>query len=213
MVCLTIDLIAMCGPFYLLRSSLASHRLKTPKGAVANRSVINDYGVQGYTTLFATGIYGVVVYGSFATWMPTYLVIHFDGIKDISSLYSVGFLVLCAAFLPTGLAAKTFLFTPATAAKPDSRDGVIASFDAETATFAETIEYNLWGQSARVRTLIQRTATLAAIVGSHTWLHTYVAVSGAEGFGAAGWASIWALAAVLTGAGFWWVGDVDGMSN
>ncbi|KAL9127258.1 MAG: hypothetical protein Q9217_003817 [Psora testacea] len=211
--CLSIDLTATCVPFYLLRGSLASHKLKVPKGAVANRSVVNDIGVQVFTSLFATGVYGVVVFGNFGTWMPSYLVTHFEGIKDISSLYNSTFLWLCAAFIPTGIAAKTFLFTPAIAAKPDAYDEKATSFDPETASLMETIEYNLWGHSKRVRTLMKRTATLAVIVGLHTWLHTYVAVDGAEGFGAAGWSSIWALAATLSGLGFWWVGNVDGMSN
>ncbi|KAL9101849.1 MAG: hypothetical protein Q9163_002933 [Psora crenata] len=212
-ICLSIDLTAVYIPFYLMRGYKVSHKVKTPKGAVANRSIINDTGVQIFTSLFATGVYGVVVFVSFGTWMPSYLVTHFEGIRDISLLHNSTFLWLCAAFIPTGVAAKTFLFTPAVAAKPDEYDEKAASFDPQTATLMETIEYNLWGHSKRVRTLMQRTVTLAAIVGLHTWLHTYIAVDGAEGFGGAGWSSIWALAATLTGLGFLWVGNVDGMSN
>lgn len=211
--CMSIDLIATCVPFYLLRSTIPPHKYKSPKGTVANRSVVNDLGVQISASLFAAGVYGVVVFTSFSSWMPEYLVTHFEGIKDISSLRNSKFIMLLATFLPIGLAAKAFLFTPATAAKPDAYDEKTASFDSETATLGQTIEYNLWGYSKRTRVLIQRTATLATLVGLHTWLHTYVAVDGAEGFGAAGWSGVWAVAAILTGMCFWWTANVEGVSN
>lgn len=182
---------------------------KAPKGTVANRSVINDWGVQLSTVLFATGVYSVVLLASFGTWMPKYLVTHFEGIKDISTLRSSTFLVLCATLFPTGLAAKTFLFTPAEAAKTDAYDNKIAAFDAETASLSETLIHNVWGYSSRIRTLMRRTGVLIGLVGLHTWLHLYVAVEGAEGFGAAGWSSVWMIAATLTGIGFAWVGDVN----
>ena len=213
LACLIIDMIATSIPFRLLRTNLASHGFKTPKGAIANRSVINDYGVQAGASLFASGIYSVIVVSSFGTWMPKYLVTHFDGIKDISLLYNSTFIWLAAALIPTGIAAKIFLFTPAVAAKPDSGKKNVTSFDAETATMRDTIAYNLWGHSKRIRILMQRTGTLASMVGLHTWLHTYVAVDGAEGFGAAGWSAVWALAATCTGVAFIWISDVDGMSN
>ncbi len=105
------------------------------------------------------------------------------------------------------------MFTPATASKKDKLDKEIAKFDAETATLGETVWYNVWGYSKRTRMLIQRTATLVAVVGVHTSLRTYGSTEGAEVFGAVGWASVWALAATLTGAAFWWVADVQGIDN
>lgn len=201
-------MIATCVPFYLLRPPSAYHKLHTPAGAAANRSIIDDFGVQTSTSVLAAGIYGVVVFGSFCTWLPTYLVTHFEGIRDISALYDSTFPYLIALFVPTGFAAKTFLFTPAMAAKPDQEEGA-AVFDPMTATLRGTLAYNFVPQSKRGRTLLARTATLIAVSGVHTWLHTYGAVEGAEGFGAAGWSSIWAFAAALTGGAFWLVGDVD----
>ena len=145
--------------------------------------------------------------------MPTYLILNFKNMESLESIYNSPFLLLCAAFVPIGIAAKTFLFTPAVAARPDAHDEKTALFDAEEATLMETILYNVWGHSKRVKTLMERTAVLALLVGLRTALHTYIAVDGAEGFGAVAWSSVWVLAAVLTGLGFWWVGDVDGMSN
>lgn len=207
--CLLIDLIAICGPFYFFRGSKASHKLEPPKDSIANRSLISDLQIQLLISLFASGVYGIVVFGSFRTWVPKFFVTHFEGIKDISSLYNSQFVLLCAAFIPTGVAAKTFLFTPATAAKPDALDDTIAAFDAETASLSETIFYNIYGHSKRVRVLMQRSLILASVVGAHTWLHTYLVVDGAEGFGAIGWSAIWSIAAIWTGLVFAWVGDVD----
>ena len=208
MACIAIDTAAAFIPFYSLKVSSSVHSIKTPKGVAANRSVINDYQVQVFTSLLATGIYAVVVFGSYTSWLPVYLVTHFDGIRDISTLHNNNFPYLIASYLPIGFAAKIFLFTPSEAAKPDALDKEIAKFNPETATLGETVMFNLWGYSKRTRTLITRTATLVAVSGLHTYLQTYVAVEGAEGAGAAGWSSVWALAATITGAAYCWVGDV-----
>lgn len=211
--CVVIDTLAAWLPFYSLKVSSSIHSIKTPKGVAANRSVINDFGVQTATSLLAAGIYGVVVLGTYSSWLPNYLITHFDGLRDMSALHNGNFPYLVASFLPLGFAAKVFLFTPATAAKPDKHDKEIAKFDAETATLRETVLYNVWGYSKRTRALIKRTATLVAMAGFHTSLQTYTTVEGAELFGALGWSSVWALAATLTGAAYWWVSDVDGIAN
>ena len=211
MGCLAIDIVAAWLPFYSLKVSSSIHSVKTPRGVAANRSVINDYGVQVATVLLAAGIYGVVVLTSYSTWLPVYLITHFDGIRDISALHNKNFPWLAGSFLPLGFAAKVFLFTPATASKPDNHDKAIAKFNPETATLGETVWYNIWGYPHRTRTLIKRTATLITVAGLHTALQTYVTISGAEGFGAVGWSSVWALATSLTGAAYWWVADVQGI--
>lgn len=210
--CLAIDLLAAWLPFYSLKVSSSIHSVKTPRGVAVNRSVINDYGVQAATSLLAAGIYGVVVLTSYSSWLPTYLVFHFDGIRDVSALHNRNFPWLVGSFLPLGFAAKIFLFTPATASKPDNHDKEIAKFNPETATLGETVWYNIWGFSKRTRALIKRTATLVAVAGLHTALQTYT-IEGAEGLGAIGWSSVWALAATLTGLAFWWVADVQGIDN
>ena len=211
--CLAIDTAAAWLPFYSLKVSSSIHSLKTPRGVAANRSVINDWGVQAATSLLAAGIYGVVVFASYSSWLPIYLVTHFDGIKDISSLHNRNFPYLAGLFIPVGIAAKIFLFTPATAAKSDRHDKEIAKFNAETASLGDTVWYNIWGFSHRTRALIKRTATLVALAGVHTFLQTYVTLIGAEPLGALGWSSVWAVAATLTGLSFWWVGDVEGITH
>lgn len=213
LACICIDVLSTYIPFYTLKVSSSVHSVKTPRGVAANRSVINDSYVQIAISLLAACIYGVVVLGSYSSWLPTYIVTHFDGVRDISKLYNSNFPLLAASFVPLGIAAKVFMFTPATAAKPDKYDKEIKRFDPEEATLWETLVYNVWGHSKRTRALIMRTATLVAVSSLHTSLQTYVTVEGSEGFGGVGWSSVWALAATLTGVAFWWVGDVEGMDN
>jgi hypothetical protein len=213
LTCLIIDTLSTYIPFRLMRDPSATHRSISSKGTVANRSVINDSSVRLYTGLLAAAIYSVVVFGSFGSWLPVYLVVHFEGLRDISAAHGAALPKLIVLSLPVGYAAREFIFTPATGSRPDPYDAQIASFDPETATLGETLQYNLWGYSKRTRTLIKRTLTLAAITGIHNWLQTYVAIEGTESSGAAGWSAVWVLAAMLTGAAFWWVGDVKGISN
>lgn len=211
--CLLVDTLSTYIPFRLLRDPSATHRSVTPKSTVANRSLINDSSVRIYTSLLAAAIYAVVVFGSLGSWLPLYLVLHFDGLRDISAAHGAALPKLIVLSLPVGWAAREFIFTPSTGSRPDSYDAQLASFDPETATLRETFLYNVWGYSKRTRTLIKRTLTLAAITGLHNWLQTYVAIEGTESSGAAVWSAVWALAAVVTGAAFWWVGDVEGISN
>ena len=85
--------------------------------------------------------------------------------------------------------------------------------DGATATLEETIRYNIWGYSKRTRTMIKRTTVLATMSFINAFLQVAATIEGADLAGAAGWASIWAVAASVTGLMFWWVGDVDGIRN
>ena len=200
-------------PFRLLRPVLPPHSSEAPKGAVSNRSVINDWHVNLSTSLLAAGIYAIVLYISLATWLPMHLVLHFDGLRDISGAYDASATLLNVAFVIPGFAAKSFLFTPATGAKANLGDIRAKAFNPETATLGETVMHNLWGYSKRTRTMVIRTATLAAVVFVNTFLQVAVTIEGADVVGAAGWAAVWASAALITGAAMWWVGDVEGVTN
>lgn len=213
LVSLIIDMFTTCTPFWLLRPVAASHVSDAPKGTVSNRSIINDLQVQAYTTVLASGIYSVVVLSSYLTWLPVHLITHFEGIRDLSAAHDSELLALLLLLLPTGLAAKSLLFTPATGAKAEVWEIQENPFDAASATLGETIKYNLWGYSKRSRTLIKRTAILASTSFVNTFLQVAATIEGVDLVGAAGWASIWSLAAVLTGSMFWWVGHVDGVAN
>ncbi|MCJ1255372.1 hypothetical protein MMC24_003188 [Lignoscripta atroalba] len=210
---LLIDTLTTYIPFRLLRPISPIHNVSAPKGAVSNRSIINDLPVRVYTTVLAASIYAVTVYASFATWLPVHLVVHFEGLRDISAAHSAALPFLICSFLPVGYAAREFLFSPATGAKKDLGDIRNEAFNPETATLSETVRYNAWGFSKRTRTMIKRTATLVTVTALNTWLQTYVTIEGSESYGAAGWSGVWALAAALAGTVFWWVADVEGVSN
>lgn len=210
---MAIDMLSVYIPLVFLRPNSVTHDATAPKSAVSNRSVINDLTVQGLTSLLATGIYGLVLYVSLVSWLPLHIVTHFDGVRSLQGAHEAAYPFVALGVVPLGFAAKAFIFTPAMGGRPDLRDARNAAFNPATASFWETIKYNVWGHSKRTRTLIQRTTTLIAFTGLYTWFQTYFVVEGAEFFGAAGWSGVWALAASLTGIAFWWVGNVKGVSN
>lgn len=210
---IAIDVLSTYLPFTLLRDSSPIHQPDAPKSLVANRSILKDISVQISTSTLAAALYGLVVFGSFRGWLPVYLVVHFDGLRDISGAYKADLHFITAGFFLNGYAAQSFLFLPALGAKPDAHDLKMAEFDPETATLGQTIWYNIWGYSKRTRTLIKRTAVLAIATAMQTGLRTYFTIEGVELAGAAIWAGMWAAAAVLVGGVFWWVGDVEGVFN
>lgn len=208
-----IDVLSTYLPFTLLRDSSPVHKSEVSKDQVANRSILNDLQIQFYTSFLAAAVYGLVVFASFRGWLPEYLIVHFEGLRDLSGAHEAALPFLTLGFTLSGYAAQSFLFVPALGAKPDVHDMHMAEFDPETATLSETVWYNIWGYSKRSRTLIKRTATLAFASAMQTGLRTYITVNGVEFAGAAGWAAMWASAALLVGGVFWWVGNVEGVSN
>lgn len=210
---ISIDVISTALPFYLLRELSPPNSSRAPKSSVANRPVVKDRGVQLFTSLAAAGVYALVIYGSVKTWLPTFLITHFEGLKDLSGVYAAEFSAIGLGCTVNGLAAMSFIFTPSMGARPDSHDARNAAFNPATATFGETVKYNVWGHSKRVRTLIQRTLAVAVSSASYTFLQTYFVLEGAEATGAGGWAAMWASAAVLTGVMYWWIGDAQGIVN
>lgn len=210
---LSIDILATYIPFRLLRPILATHATDAPRGAISNRSIISDLPVQIFTSALGASVYAAVLYSSYLTWLPSHLAVHFDGLRDISAAYAGQFPKLCLTFVPVGIATKVFLFTPSTGAKADLGDIKNTAFNPATATLGETVYQNFWGYSKRTRTLIKRTLTLAAVSYLNTWLQVSVTVEGTESQGAAGWACVWATAAIITGFAYLWVGNIEEVTN
>lgn len=211
--CLAVDLLAMAIPFNLLRRVSPAHADDAPQGSIANRSIVTDLPTQVFASLLASGVYAFVVYGSYYTWLPIHLVTNFDGLRSMGGIYEAQFLTLALLYIPAGVAAKVFLFTPATASKKDFADAQRAAFDPKTATLEETLWYNVWGFSKRGRVMISRTAILSGVTFLYSWLQVYASIEGAESLGAAGWACVWAIAAALTGVAYYWVINVEEISN
>ena len=95
-----------------------------------------------------------------------------------------------------GLAAKSFVFTPAAAA-PGAK---VSSFNPESATLGETFWYNVWGYSERTKTVITRTLALMLVSGVNTFVQSFVTVEGVEMMGAVAYSGVWVVAAGVTGA-------------
>lgn len=211
---IVIDVTTVALPFALLRS--LNHARKGGKVKTANQAVAQDRGVQYLTAAFGAAIYAFVVYGSFTTWLPTYMIIHFDGLRSLEKAHGTGILLLLALFGPLGYAATQFIFVPAigSAGNPGITDPALKpelkKFDPATASFGETLAKNLGfttGFTHRGEILLKRTIILAASSFISTFTRSYVIIEGTELFGALGWAAVWGSAAALVGVAYAWVGN------
>lgn len=167
-----------------------------------NRELVADVPIQVYTTLLAAAVYGVTVVSALRLLLPRFLVLYFDGIPTVRPAYEASYAspqVIVAALL-LGLATRSFVFTPFTAAADTApEDETLAEFDPAAATLGETFWYNAWGYKARTKVAILRTAAVVAGAGVSTFLQCALTVSGVASTGAAAYAAVWAVAGLLTG--------------
>ncbi|KAF2716253.1 hypothetical protein K431DRAFT_235776 [Polychaeton citri CBS 116435] len=222
---LAIDVVALALPFALLRPLDKSHAYPTISTAIAKNDheddtkvptpIDQDTNIRLNMTLLAASLWAVVLFASYSTWLPTYLVIYFDGIKDVTAAHSGNFLYLLALALPMGMAAVDYLYTPAARearAPPPSAAEKAARFDPETASLAQTLSYNLGlgaeGFSKKATILTRRTAVVALSQFANSLVKTYGTVEGTELGGAVAWSSVWALGTVAVGLAFGWASDV-----
>lgn len=212
---LAIDILTISVPFALFRQLNAGHA--DPKSKTQNQQVVSDIAVQGLIAVLGASVYSIVVYGSFVSWLPTYMVTHFDGLRSMERVHDANVLSFLLLFLPLGFAASQFIFVPAVASagNPGITDPKLhpekAPFDPRTATLSQHLAYNLGlseaGFSRRAEILAKRAMVLAAGSFINSFVRAYMVVEGSELWGALGWASVWAVAAGLAGVGFAWVGD------
>ena len=183
-----------------------------------NQLVAHDPWVFTLMALFGSAVYAVTVYSSLYTWLPVYLVTHFDEVRSLQAAHDASVPLLLAILVPVGLATTQFLFTPTVGARgnPGLTDPRIHPeqaefFDAETATLGETVAYNLGfgvhGFSARAEVLAKRTAVLIACSVTNTVVRTVMTIAGTEPVGAMGWASVWGVAGALTAVAYAWAGN------
>ncbi len=135
-------------------------------------------------------------------------VTYFNNIPSIAAAHSSTPITLLPFTLILGLAARSFIFTPATASSPSLADAKATVFNPATATLAETFQHNFWNYSLRTKIIIKRTATLMFVSGVNTFLQAFVAIEGVEGLGAAAYASVWVVAALVVGVSLGLVGNV-----
>lgn len=192
---LFIDSITTYIPFRLLRPLSPAHAACSRHGSVPNREIVTDFSVQTYTTLLAAAIYSVTLYGAYASYLPVYLVAYFENIPSIAAAHAASPITLFPVTFVFGLAARSFIFTPAAAAS----DAKVAPLDTEGASLSETFWYNVWGYSKRTKVVIQRTAALMLVSGVNTFVQTFVTLEGVETTGAVAYSGVWVLASGLTG--------------
>jgi len=207
---LLIDCLTTYIPFRLLRPLSLAHTASkiSPSVEVPNREIVTDFSIQTITTLLAASIYSVTLYGAYQTFLPVYLVTYFSNIPTVAAAHSASHISLFPLTLLFGLASKSFIFTPAAAARSSLADAKATSFNPASATLSETIWYNIWGFSARTKILIKRTLALMLVGGVNTFIQTFVTIKGVEIIGAAAYSGVWVVAAGFTGVTLGFVGAV-----
>ncbi|OAG34312.1 hypothetical protein AYO21_11522 [Fonsecaea monophora] len=195
-------------PYYLLRPLAPSHHPNSaPKSSLRNRPILTDPYTTIATSLLATAIFAVLLEASFATFLPTWLVVYFTGLRTLepAHLGPAGLPTLLLALIPAGWACMEFLFAPSTAADTVVNAG--PAFDPSTATFWEHAYHNAWGwYSARQKELIGRTGLLTGLIFAEIVLTLWGTLAGVEVTGALGYAGIWGLGCVVIGGVLDWVG-------
>lgn len=169
-----------------------------------NQDIVTDFSVQAYTTVLAASIYSVVLYAAYITYLPVSLVLNFEGIPSVAAAHQDNYITLLPLALIAGIAARSFIFTPAASIRPESKEG----FDPITATFCQTLKYNVWGYSPRVKTVIGRTSVLMFVTAVNTFVQVFGTIEGVSPKGAAEFSAVWVVAAALTGFALGVVGAV-----
>ncbi|KAF2805069.1 uncharacterized protein BDZ99DRAFT_501954 [Mytilinidion resinicola] len=206
LVRLGVDSLSVVLPTKLLRPRSALHNRRAPKTAVPNRDIIHSPTAVFTTAFLGATAYAFTLYAALQSGLTTFLVSHFT-VATLEPAHAATLQLLIATMLPVGWAAQSFLFTPSFGAQPSAGDAADAAFNPATATLAQTVRHNVWGWSKRTKVLVQQTAVLAALTGSHTTRMAW-ANEGTDLVGAAGYAGVWVLAGLLAGGLFGWVGDV-----
>ncbi|KAK4460356.1 hypothetical protein QBC42DRAFT_272603 [Cladorrhinum samala] len=207
---LGIEVVSTFLPFLLLRQLSSAH---SAAPGVANREIIVDRGIQVLTSLHSSLIYSVVLFLASRTFLPNTFVLHFNGIPTIDPaadavLFGFGTPLIQALSLLSGLAARTFIFTPLVTTPPTLEDQENSEFDPVSATLGQTVAWNLWGYTSRTKVSIIRTAVAMLFTAVGTYMDTALAINGVESYGAVVYASVWVTSALVTGLSLRYVGSI-----
>ncbi|GLI72961.1 hypothetical protein PoHVEF18_001147 [Penicillium ochrochloron] len=211
----SITILSTVIPFALLRRPTSVHDLShAPSGTVANRAILQDRPTTIYTTLAATSIFSVIMYASYASWLPAKLVVHFEDIKDISAAHAgpAGLPFLFLTLIPAGIAARDFLFVSSTGHKEETPREEDQSASREGEYLITAVYRKTWGQlSTKSKILLSRTILLATGVLVNTIVQVAGTIRSVSIEGASIWGLVWAVATVAVGATFGWIEAVDGL--
>ncbi|KAA8646194.1 hypothetical protein EYZ11_010052 [Aspergillus tanneri] len=212
-------------PFILLRSPTSVHNLShVPWDVVSNRSILQDRPTTIYTTVVATSIFTVTLYLSYATFLPSFLVVHFEPIPNISAVHAgpAGLPILFVSLLPFGWAARDFLFAssagavasspPSSSKSEESTKKGSGSPSREGEYLACAVYRKTWGTlSVKTKVLVSRTFVLAGILVGNTIIQVAGTIDGADIKGASVWGAVWAVATFVVAGTFGWIEAVDGV--
>ncbi|KAL6240758.1 hypothetical protein RBB50_012322 [Rhinocladiella similis] len=202
------SIVANSVPYFLFRALSPSHNPNAaPKTTIRNRPILTDPYTTIATSLLATAIFAVLLEASFATFLPSWLVTHFSGLRSLAKAHlgAGGLPILLLALIPAGVAAMEYLFAPSTAATSTLPSA--PEFDPTTAGVAGHVYHNAWGwYSPRQKALISRAGLLAYLIVAETIILLWGTLKGIDFPGAAGYAGIWGAGVVLVGAALDWVG-------
>lgn len=208
---LAIDTLTTYLPFRLLRPLSPAHASSTSAKSIGvpNKDIVTDYTIQALITVLGGAIYSVTLFSAYSSFLPVALVTYFDNIPSIAAAHEATPITLIPLALVLGLAARSFIFTPATASSSSSPvDANTPGFNPATATLSETFVHNVWDYSPRTKIVIGRTATLMLVSFVNTFVQVFVTIEGVEPLGAVAYSSVWTVAALITGASFGLVGAV-----
>lgn len=207
---LAVEVVSAFLPFLLLRRLSGAH---SAAPGTPNREIVADRGIQVLTSLQSALVYSVVLFLASRYILPNALVLYFNGIPTIRPAADAAFLgfgnptsqVLSLLF---GLAARTFIFTPSVTTPRTAEDQKNAEFDPVNATLGQTVAWNLWGYTAQTKVSLLRTAMAMLFTGVGTYLGTALGIRGVEPYGAAVYASVWVMSALVTGLTLRYVGSI-----
>lgn len=207
-ICATIDALALALPTRLLRARAPAHNPRAPRAAVPNRAIISDAQTVLATSLLAAAVHAVVLFAAFSTFLPSFMIVHFDDLPSLAGAHAANLPLLVATLLPLGYAAREFVLVPSLAAQTNRADVVAEAFNPETASLRETVVHNVWGFGKGSRVLVKRTAAVVALGSAHAYGHAATVLGGVDQVGAAGYAGVWTVGSVLTAVVFAWVESV-----
>ncbi|KAK3322526.1 hypothetical protein B0H66DRAFT_474740 [Apodospora peruviana] len=207
-VYLGVEVVSCFLPFLLLRQLSGAH---SAAPGVPNREIVVDRGIQVLTSLLSALIYNVVLFLACRTFLPTILVLNFEGIPTIepatdAMLLGFGSPTTQVLSLLFGIAARTLIFTPLVTTPEAVQDKQSTEFDPVKATLGQTVAWNLWGYTNQTKVSILRTTAATIITAVGTYLQCTLAINGVDSPGAATYAAVWAVATMATGLGLEQVG-------
>ena len=197
---LAVNVLSIAVPVYLVRP-LTGRPAKT-----ASNDDLVDIPMQLYASVLSTAIYTVTLVLSLRFVLPRLLAVYFTGLPSLEPAYGATYVDVLPVTGLFGIAASIFIFAPFVATGKAKEDAELTKFDPVSASLQETVRWNFWGYTAKTKVVIRRTAVAAILTAVSTYLACERGMYGVDATGAAGYAGVWASAALFTGLGLGLVG-------